>query len=146
MAADLEANKAVVIRAWAAYDMGDVEGFAACLTDDWREYDGAGNETRLDDEREAMAAHRVAFPDKRTEIEAIVAEGDLVSVMTHTTATHLGRYFDAAPAGKPVRIHEISLHRVRDGRIAQTWAEIDGPGFYQQITGRPSPGVTDNMG
>jgi predicted ester cyclase len=146
MAADLEANKAVVVRAWAAYDKGDVDGFAACLTDDWREYDGAGNETRLDDEREAMAAHRVAFPDKRTEVEAIVAEGDLVSVMTHTTATHLGRYFDAAPAGKAVRIHEISLHRVRDGRIAQTWAEINGPGFYQQITGRPSPGVTDNMG
>ena len=146
MAVDLEANKAVVTRAWAAYSAGDEAAFAACLTDDWREFDGAGNVTRLGDEREAMAAHRLAFPDKRTEVEAIIAEGDLVCVMTHTTATHRGTYFDAAPTGKLVRIHEISLHRIRDGRIAQTWAETDGPGFYQQITGRPSPGVTDNMG
>ena len=146
MARDLEANKAVVVRAWAAYSAGDEAAFAACLTDDWREYDGAGNETGLDDERGAMAAHRVAFPDKQTEVEAILAEGDLVSVMTHTTATHLGPYFDAPATGKRVRIHEISLHRIRDGRIAQTWAEIDGPGFYQQVTGRPSPRATDNMG
>jgi predicted ester cyclase len=144
--ADLEANKAVVVRAWAAYSAGDEAGFEACLTEDWREYDGAGNETTLDDERAAMARQRIAFPDKKTEVEAIIAEGDLVSAMTHTTATHLGAYFDVGATGKPVRVHEISLHRIRDGRIAQTWAETDGPGFYQQITGRPSPGVTDNMG
>jgi predicted ester cyclase len=143
---DLEANKAVVVRAWAAYSAGDETAFEACLTDDWREYDGAGNETTLDDERPAMAIQRIAFPDKQTEVEAIIAEGDLVSVMTHTTATHLGVYFDAAPSGRRVRVHEISLHRLRDGRIAQTWAETDGPGFYQQLTGRPSPGATDNMG
>ena len=142
----LEANKTLLRRAWAAYDRGDAEGFAACLTDDWREYDGDGNETHIDEERAAMALHRVAFPDKHTEVEAIVAEGDLIAVMSATTATHTGIYYDAKPTGRRLRIHELSLHRIRDGRIAETWAEVSGPGFYQQLTGRPSPETTDNMG
>jgi predicted ester cyclase len=93
-----------------------------------------------------MALHRVAFPDKHTKIETILAEGDLVAVMSNTTATHTGPYFDAAPTGRRLRIHEISLHRIRDGRIAETWAEVSGPGFYQQLTGRPLTVPTDNMG
>lgn len=141
----LEANKELLRRAWAAYDKGDADGFAACLTDDWREYDGDGNETRIDDERAAMGLHRLAFPDKHTEIEALVAEGDVVAVMSTTTAMHAGCYYDAMPTGRRLRIHEISLHRIRDGRIAETWAEVSGPGFYQQLTGRPSPAITDNM-
>ena len=36
-----EENVELLRRAWAAYDVGDIEGFAACLTDDWREYDSA---------------------------------------------------------------------------------------------------------
>jgi ketosteroid isomerase-like protein len=61
------ANARLLRRAWAAYDRGDVEGFAACLTDDWREFgpEGEGYAT-LDDERPTMELHRSAFPDKHT--------------------------------------------------------------------------------
>ncbi|MDQ1448437.1 MAG: hypothetical protein QOC79_1408, partial [Actinomycetota bacterium] len=58
-----EANAELARRAWAAYDRGDEEAFAACLTDDWREYDSAGVSETLEGEREAMRAHRTAFPD-----------------------------------------------------------------------------------
>ena len=136
----LEANKELLRRAWEAYDRGDADGFAACLTDDWCEHEADGSETRIDDERATLARQRVAFPDRHTEIEAIVAEGDLVVTMTETTATHTGLYLDLAPTGRRVRIHQISLHRIRDGRIGETWDEVSGPGFYQQISGRPPPG------
>ena len=71
-----EENIALLRRAWAAYDRGDAEAFAACLTDDWREYDGAGDSGALDDERKTMALHAVAFPDKHTAIHRIVADDD----------------------------------------------------------------------
>ena len=74
-------NAQLLRRAWAAYDRGDVEAFASCLTDDWREY-GPEGEARgfatLEDERPTMEAHRLAFPDKHTEIVQVVADDGMV--------------------------------------------------------------------
>lgn len=140
-------NAELLRRAWAAYDRGDVEAFAACLTADWRESE-AGQEgyDTLDDERPTMALHRVAFPDKHTEILQIVADDETVACYCVVTATHTGQYFDAAPTGKRLVIHEMMFNRVRDGRLAETWALTAGPGFYRQITGRDAPGSVDNLG
>lgn len=133
-------------RAWAAYDRGDIEGFAACVTEDWLEYDGAGEMGTLDDERRTMAAHRLAFPDKHTEIHRIIADGDLVACHCTTTATHTGRYLDLEPTGKKVALYEMMFNRVVDGRLAETWAVTEGAGFYEQLTGRRAPERLDNMG
>ncbi|MFL5954304.1 MAG: ester cyclase [Gaiellaceae bacterium] len=133
-------------RAWAAYDRGDVDAFAACLTDDWREYDPEGNVATLDDERQTMELHRAAFPDKHTEIHHIVGDDEVVACRCTVTATHTGRYFDAEPTGKRLVVHEMMFNRVRDGRLAETWAMTHGLGFYEQITGLPSPPGVDNLG
>lgn len=55
------------------------------------------------------------------------------------TATHTGRYLDVEPTGKQVRIVEMMIHRMRDGRIAESWEVTYGAGFYEQLTGRPAP-------
>src|SRR5580704_17681354 len=71
-----EENAALLRRAWAAYDRGDEEEFAACLTDDWREHTPSGEVATLADELKTMAAHRIAFPDKHTDILIMVAADD----------------------------------------------------------------------
>ena len=142
-----EANVALLRRAWEAYDQGDEEGFDACLTDDWRERDAGGaGDTTLDDERPTMRLHRVAFPDKHTEIHRIVADEVTVACHCTVTATHSGRYLDAEPTGRRFVLHEMMFNRVRDGRICETWGMVGGPGFYEQITGRPAPESLDNIG
>jgi len=62
-----------------------------------------------------------------------------------TTATHTGKCFDLEPTGKTLRSHEISIHRIAGGRIAETFQETATAGFYMQLTGRPSPQPTDNF-
>jgi predicted ester cyclase len=134
-------------RAWSAYDRGDIEGFAACLTEDWREYDGAGEMATLNDERRTMAAQLVACPDKQTDIDRIIADGDLVACHCTTRATHTGQYFDLEPTGKTVVLYEMMFNRVVDEKLAETWAVTEGPGFYEQLTGRKAPEKgLDNMG
>lgn len=145
-AVSAEENVALLRRAWGCYDNGDVEGFAACLTPDWREYDGAGESANLDDERRTMELHRVAFPDKHTEIHRIVADETLVACHCTTTATHTGRYLDLEPTGKRVVVFEMMFNRVDHSRLAETWAVTEGAGFYEQLTGRPAPDSLDNMG
>jgi len=140
-------NVELLRRAWAAYDRGDVEAFSACLTDDWRESDSGSDEyATLDDERPTMALHRSAFPDKHTEIHHIVADDHIVACHCTVSATHTGQYFDVAPTGKRLVIHEMMFNVVRDGRLAETWAITDEPGFYQLLTGRAAPEGVDNLG
>lgn len=142
-------NVELLRRAWAAYDAGDVEGFAACLTDDWREYDAAdpsGGFVTLEDERRAMESHRVAFPDKHTEIHHIVADTDLVACHCTVAATHTGPYLGLEATGKRVVVHEMMVNRVRDGKLSETWAITSGAGFYEQLTDEPAPEQLDNMG
>ena len=140
-------NAELLRRALASYDRGDVEGFAACLTDDWRE-SKVGDESyaTLDDERPTMALHRLAFPDKHTEILQIVADHDTVGCYCIVTATHTGKYFDVEPTGKRLIVHDMMFKQVRDCRLAETWALTAGAGFYRQITGRDAPESVDNLG
>ena len=144
-----QGNIDLLRRAWAAYDRGDFEEFSGYLTEDWREYgpEGeAGGFGTIEDERETMALHRVAFPDKHTEMHHIVADGDMVACYCTCTATHTGPYFDLEPTGKTVVVHEMMFNRIRDGRLAESWAITSGAGFYEQIAGREAPGTVDNLG
>jgi len=141
-----EENAALLRRAWAAYAGGDAEGFAGCLTEDWIEHGPDGETATLEDERKTMAVHRVAFPDKRTEIHQIVASDDLVACYCTTSATHTGPYLDLEPTGHRVSVEEMMFNRIEDGKIAETWAITSGSGFYRQLTGREAPEDLDNHG
>lgn len=143
MSTDLERNKQLVRRAWAAYDRGDEDGFARCVADDWVERDADGGMATLADARKSMALQRTAFPDKHTAIEQIVAEGDLVVTRSVTTATHRGDYMGLAPTGKVVTLHEILINRIVGDRIVESWEQTSA-GFYKQLTGK-EPKSGDNM-
>jgi len=93
-----------------------------------------------------MAAKRLAFPDLHIDIHQIVADDEMVSCFCTVTATHIGPYFDLEPTGKRLVTHEMMFNRVRDGRLAETWAMTAGPGFYRQLTGRQAPDAVDNLG
>jgi len=141
-----EDNDALLRRAWAAYSRGDADAFAKCVTEDWLGHAPSGETTSLDGERKTMAVHRIAFPDKHTEIHQIVANGDHAACYCTTTATHTGPYLDLAPTGYRVSVDEMMFNRIRDGRIAETWSMTSGGGFYRQLTGRDAPEDLDNLG
>ena len=70
----------------------------------------------------------------------------LVACHCTVTATHTGHYMGLETTGKKVVLHEMMFNRVRDGRLAVTWAITSGTGFYEQLTGEPAPEQLDNMG
>jgi predicted ester cyclase len=141
-----EDNAALLRRAWAAYDSGDAEAFADCLTDDWVEHRPSGEVSTLADERKTMSVHSQAFPDKHTLIHAIVAADDMVACYCTTRATHTGDYLGLSPTGQRVEVDEMMFNRIEGGRIAETWVITAGDGFYRQLTGRSAPDDLDNMG
>lgn len=130
-----DANIELLRRSWAAFDRCDVDAFAACLSDDWREYDAEGNiVSNLEQELEAMKLHRTAFPDRHTEIHRIVADSEMVACRCTVTATHTGRYRNVEPTGRRLVTRVMMFSRVEDGRLAETWAMAEGADLYEQIT------------
>ena len=67
------------------------------------------------------------------EIEELFSAGDKVIVRWTGSGTHVGEVNGIPPTGKKLSIDAISIHQLRDGKIAETWEVWDTLGFLQQI-------------
>ena len=72
-------------------------------------------------------------------IEEIFSSGDRVVVRWTGTGTHVGEINGIPPTGRSISVDAISIHRMADGRIAETWEVWDALGFLQQLGVVPAP-------
>ena len=85
-------------------------------------------------------AYRGAFPDLQFTIEALVAEGDRVVTRWAARGTNSGSFAGMPPTGKAVVVSGISIERIADGKIAESWVNFDQMGMLQQLGVIPTPG------
>jgi len=91
-----------------------------------------------DDVKRIVTMLRSMFPDFRIEVEAIIAEADLVVSRYTTTATDTRGYMGHAPTGKAIRTPAIQIFRFADGKIVESWAARDDLGTLRQLGHAPS--------
>jgi steroid delta-isomerase-like uncharacterized protein len=66
-------------------------------------------------------------------INDIFSVDDKVVVRWTGTGEHVGEVNGIPPTGRPIDVSAISIHQLRDGKIAETWEVWDTLGFLQQI-------------
>ncbi|GAG66025.1 unnamed protein product [marine sediment metagenome] len=76
---------------------------------------------------------RNAFPDLKFKIEDQIAEGDKVATRWVVIGTHKGEYMGVAATGKFVSNTGISLHRIIDGKMVESWVSSDNLGVMQKL-------------
>jgi steroid delta-isomerase-like uncharacterized protein len=76
--------------------------------------------------------------DGRWTIEDLFSAGDRVVVRWTGSGTHVGEVNGIPPTGKAISVDAISIHRMADGKIAETWEVWDTLGFLQQLGVVPS--------
>jgi predicted ester cyclase len=81
-----------------------------------------------------------AFPDVVVTEEDLIASGDKVVERSSAIATHNGALMGAPPTNKPVKWSEIHIYRLKDGKIAEHWAEIEMMELLQQTGVLPQIG------
>jgi predicted ester cyclase len=74
-----------------------------------------------------------AFPDVVVTENDLIASGDRVVERSSATATHAGAMMGEKPTKKTIRWSEIHIYRLKDGRIAEHWAEIAMLELLQQV-------------
>lgn len=88
--------------------------------------------------KQAAEMFRVGTPG-RHEIVMQVAEGDLVVSHVVGQGVHTGELFGIPATNNEVKTEGIAIHRVRDGKIVEYWAVVDGVRVLQQMGVLPGP-------
>jgi predicted ester cyclase len=125
---------------FAAFNAGDADALGALLAPDYRHHGALVSEQDRSLHQERLRINREAFPDGQYELADIFAQGDLVAIRNIFTGTLQGPYAGVEPAGQPVAVRAVHIHRVACGQIVETWNSGDGLGLLRQIGALPSPG------
>jgi predicted ester cyclase len=139
-----ESARAVALRAFTAIEAPASEDLAALVAPEYRnhEADGPAAALRGTAAFAATIEHlNRAFSDLRFEVDAVVAEGDLVAVATVMHGVHTGPMRDLAATGRRFAQRQSHWYRVVDGRLAEHWATRDDLGFLYQVGAAPAPRV-----
>lgn len=132
-----ERNKAIVMRSenelWSRGDLAVAAQLYSpafiChfpVGPEWRGVDGIVQEVRN---------HRASFPDWNEHVDDIIAEGDKVVIRFTSTGAQRGAFGGVAPTGRKVKISEIAIFRLADGKIVEQWGMPDIAGLMAQLKG-----------
>jgi predicted ester cyclase len=127
-----EENKAISNRVAEAIGKGDLGAFDDLMAADLAE------EFKRD-----IAEMRRAFPDYAGTNVNQIAEGDRVANRFVFLGTHLGEFMGVAPTGRRVEFVGHSIDRVVEGRIVESWVEVDLLGVLQQLGAIPEAGESE---
>ena len=124
MSSELDKNKHL-IRRWIAFSNSGFPGsFDDFISADYVGHLGAATMDRHELER-LERQFCVAFPDALHAVDDLIAEGDRVVLRTTARATHRGPFEGIDPTGRSVEFTGLVVYRIQDGRIAESWGEID---------------------
>jgi steroid delta-isomerase-like uncharacterized protein len=87
--------------------------------------------------RQSSMMFQVALPDQHVAVDDMIAETDKVVVRWTATGTHQGDLMGIPATEKQVKYTGITIYRIADGKVAETWWAYDGFGLVQQITSPP---------
>jgi steroid delta-isomerase-like uncharacterized protein len=90
--------------------------------------------------RQMIAHFQGAFPDGRNTSDELLADGDKVVQRWTYRGTHHGAFQGIPPTGREVMLTGISIWRVEDGKIVESWHELDTLGLMQQLGVIPASG------
>jgi steroid delta-isomerase-like uncharacterized protein len=87
-----------------------------------------------------IQTYRKAFSDLTMTVDAQLAEGEFVVTRWTSGGTHDGDLMGNAPTNKKGSVTGITISRVRNGKIVETWNQWDMLGMFQQLGIQPQGG------
>jgi predicted ester cyclase len=119
-----EANKAVFRRFIDIMDKQDYASVRTMFTADFRAHP-SGQTMPAEGYEQMSRMFYSAFPDGTHQVNAFLAEGDLVCARVTFAGTHQGDFMGIAPTKKRASCTGFMMARIAGGKIAEMWGEFD---------------------
>ncbi len=87
--------------------------------------------------RQACLEQLVAFPNLHVATDALIAEADKVVIRWTVTGTQSGALMGMPASGRAVEFKGVTIYRLADGKVVETWWAYDALGMVEQITSPP---------
>jgi predicted ester cyclase len=132
-----EANSEIARRFYSLINGGPAEQWSATLAPTWNATPPMpSNPHQLKGYEQVVGAFRAGIPDLKVEQIEIVANNDVVAVRSRVTGNNTAPLFGKPPTGKAVSFTAMDIHRIKDGKIVETWHVEDLIGMYRQLAGQ----------
>jgi steroid delta-isomerase-like uncharacterized protein len=131
-----EHNKAIVRRLFAElWNNGKLSVADEIFTPNYEHHDSSTPDFGRgpDSEKKRATLYRTAFPDLHLTIEDVIAEGETVMTRWSCRGTHKGDLNGIAPTGKQITIYGITVARISNGKMAESFVNWDALGLMQQL-------------
>ena len=123
-----------------AFNAGDLDAAIACFDSTAVIHSaGAPQPLSVEEFRQLGQAMQNAFPDGKSTVEHLIAEGNKVACQITFRGTHTGEMMGIPATGKSVIISEMIVDRFADGKIVESWRLFDRMGMMQQLGVIPAP-------
>ena len=83
--------------------------------------------------KQVHLSYIAGFPDWQFRIEEEIPAGEKVVVRWSGSGTHSGDLMGIPPTGKHATVTGISIDKVQDGKVVESWNEWDNAGLMQQL-------------
>ncbi len=137
-------NKETARKILAAVDAGDLNTFSMYISPAMVEHTpqppGAPKGSNdFETAKMMISGFHTAFPDSKTDIQHIVAEGDLVTIHSVFTGTNTGEFMGGKASNKPVRFEQVDIIRFdAAGKAIEHWAVMDEMTMMRQMGMMPA--------
>lgn len=117
-----------------AFASGDTDSLDTCFAPDWRDNTlPPGRVPGLPGLKQAIQFLRAIVPDLSAAQDDVRVDQDVVTVRITFRGTNTGGWPGVAPTGSPVEFLAFDMHRVKDGRIAESWHLEDNLALMIQL-------------
>jgi len=133
---DVDANKTLVREAFAALIAGEYDRAREFFVEDYVRHSQASEVSEMRSYEEFvqfLESDKASFPDSTGTLEILVAEGDYVALWARWKGTQTGPMGPFPPSGKRMELDFAGVHRIENGKIAETWVTWDNLALLVQL-------------
>ena len=132
----VEQNKATIRRyIEVGWSTGDMNAVAEAIAPEYRRHQ-PNMVMPVESEKELeqlIGMYRAGIPDLDIKVQHIVAEGEWVVTRVQCKGTHTGELAGIPPTGKSLDFTASDIFQMADGKVVESWHNVDDLGLLQQI-------------
>lgn len=137
-----ERNKAIVLRTVELMNAKNYDQLGQVIAQDYRRHSQATPEAvveSLDGFVAMLQQWDGSFTEVVNEVHELIAEGDLVAIYGTYSGLHSGQMGPFAATGKRMSSDYAGYHRMKGGKIVETWVTWDNLAIFGQLGVSPCP-------